>query len=68
MSPEHGGHSSGNTAAQDLKRQVDVAAARNDDAELENEVLQRKLDLCQSELAAVRVKFQVPEDFFCAEA
>ena len=55
-------------AAQDLKRQVDVAAARNDDAELENEVLQRKLDLCQSELAAVRVKFQVPEDFFCAEA
>lgn len=53
--------------AQDLQRQLLVAAARSDDAELENEVLQRKLDLCQNEILAIRTKFQIPANFFSSD-
>lgn len=53
--------------AQGLRQQLLVTAARSDDAELENEVLSRKLDLCRNELQAIRVKFQIPASFFSSE-
>ena len=31
-------------------------------------MLQRKLDLCKSELEAVRVKFNVSQDFFSSDS